>query len=191
MNFSIISYLFWGIVKQTTTCSQCHKILYNFQYFQYLSFPLYNHSKGRFNFYNGLKDYTKKEILKGDNKFYCQICHGLREAQVKSVIYYPPKYLLINFDYGKDKIYKPTSIDFGSSIYITKEFLNPGIDSANYDLVAVSSHIGSSGSMGHYIAFCKDPNHNWHKFNDSSHSFCKFEDTYNYSPYLLIYKKIN
>ena len=190
MNFSIISYLFWGIVKQTTICSTCRSTLYNFQYFHYLSFPLYNHIK-RFNIYNGLKDYTKKEILKGDNKFYCQICRGLREAEVKSVIYYLPQYLLINFDYGKDKKYKPASIDFGSSICITKEFLSFDIGSVNYDLIAVSSHIGSSGSSGHYIAFCKDPQNNWHKFNDSSHSLCNFEETYNYSPYLLIYKKIN
>ena len=190
MNFSIISYLFWGIVKQATICSTCRRTLYNFQYFHYLSFPLYNYIE-RFNIYNGLKDYTKKEILKGDNKFYCQICRGLREAEVKSVIYYLPQYLLINFDYGKDKKYTPARIDFGSSICITKEFLSFDIGSVNYDLIAVSSHIGSSGSSGHYIAFCKDPQNNWHKFNDSSHSLCKFEETYNYSPYLLIYKKIN
>ena len=181
MNFSIISYLFWGIVKQATICSACGRTLYNFQYFHYLSFPLYNYIE-RFNIYNGLKDYTKKEILKGDNKFYCQICRGLREAEVKSVIYYLPQYLLINFDYGKDKKYKPASIDFGSSICITKEFLSFDIGSVNYDLIAVSSHIGSSGSSGHYIAFCKDPQNNWHKFNDSSHSLCTFEETYNYSP---------
>ena len=46
MNFSIISYLFWGIVKQTTTCFECKNKLYNFQYFHYLSFPLYNYAKG-------------------------------------------------------------------------------------------------------------------------------------------------
>ena len=191
LNFSIISYLFWGIVKQITICYTCKNNLFNFQYFQYLSFPLYSYSKGRFNIYNGLKDYTKKEILKGDNKFYCQKCGGLREAEVQSGIYYPPQYLLINFDYGKDKKYKPIKIDFGAVIFITKEFLNSHIESVNYDLVAVSSHIGSSGSSGHYIAFCKDPNNIWHKFNDSSHDTCKFEDTYNYSPYLLIYKKTN
>ena len=190
LNFSIISYLFWGIVKQITTCYTCQNKLYNFQYFQYLTFPLYSYTK-RFNIYNGLKDYTKKEILKGDNKFYCQKCRGLREAEVKSGIYYPPQYLLLNFDYGKDKKYNPIRIDFGATIYITKEFLNSYIEEANYELVAVSSHIGSSGRSGHYIAFCKDPNNIWHKFNDSSHDICKFEDTYNYSPYLLIYKKIN
>jgi len=193
LNFSIISYLFWGIVKQTTICSQCHKQLYNFQYFQYLSFPLYNYTNIRFNFYRGLKDYTKPEILQGDNQFYCQFCRGLRNATVESKIFYPSPYLLINLDYGKDKKYNPKEIDFGSTVCITKEFLNNNIPEAYYDLVAVSTHIGSSGNTGHYIAFCKDPSDEeiWHKFNDSSHSLCKFEETYKYSPYLLIFKKKN
>ena len=193
LNFSIISYLFWGIVKQTTICSQCHKQLYNFQYFQYLSFPLYNYANKRFNFYKGLKDYTKPELLQGDNQFYCQFCRGLRNATVESKIFYPSPYLLINLDYGKDKKYNPKEIDFGSTVCITKEFLNNNIPEAYYDLVAVSTHIGSSGNTGHYIAFCKDPSDEeiWHKFNDSSHSLCKFEETYKYSPYLLIFKKKN
>ena len=193
LNFSIISYLFWGIVKQTTICSQCHKQLYNFQYFQYLSFSLYNYTNIRFNFYRGLKDYTKPEILQGDNQFYCQFCRGLRNATVESKIFYPSPYLLINLDYGKDKKYNPKEIDFGSTVCITKEFLNNNIPEAYYDLVAVSTHIGSSGNTGHYIAFCKDPSDEeiWHKFNDSSHSLCKFEETYKYSPYLLIFKKKN
>ena len=193
LNFSIISYLFWGIVKQTTICSQCHKQLYNFQYFQYLSFSLYNYTNIRFNFYRGLKDYIKPELLQGDNQFYCQFCRGLRNATVESKIFYPSPYLLINLDYGKDKKYNPKEIDFGSTVCITKEFLNNNIPEAYYDLVAVSTHIGSSGNTGHYIAFCKDPSDEeiWHKFNDSSHSLCKFEETYKYSPYLLIFKKKN
>ena len=191
MNFSIISYLFWGIVRQVTKCFKCQSILYNFQYFQYLSFPLYKYKGTKFNIYKGLKDYTEVELLKGDNKFYCQICGGLREAKVRSGIFYPPQYLLINFDYGKDKIYNPININFGSTIYISQEFLVSGLKTANYDLVAVSSHIGTSGRAGHYIAFCKDSQNNWHKFNDSSHSICSFNETKNYSPYLLIYKKIS
>ena len=192
LNFSIISYLFWGIVKQTTICMKCKSLLYNFQYFQYLSFPLYSYKDGRFNFYRGLKEYTKEEILSGDNQFYCQVCNNLRDAKVESKICYTSPYLIINLDYGKGKKYNPNSIDFGSTIFITKEFLNKNIPEAQYQLVAVSTHMGSSGNAGHYIAFCKDPKDDkiWHKFNDSSHSLCKFEDTYSYSPYLLIFKKL-
>ena len=110
---------------------------------------------------------------------------------IRSGIFYPPQYLLINFDYGKDKRYNPTNIDFGSTIYISQEFLASGLKMVNYDLVAVSSHIGTSGRTGHYIAFCKDSQDKWHKFNDSSHSTCSFNETKSYSPYLLIYKKVS
>jgi hypothetical protein len=44
LNFSIISRLFYGILKSKTVCSGCGNILYNFQYFQFLSFPLFNFS---------------------------------------------------------------------------------------------------------------------------------------------------
>lgn len=76
---------------------------------------------------------------------------------------------------------------------MTKEFLIKNIREVNYDLVAVCTHMGSSGIGGHYIAYCKDPIQEslWHKFNDASHSLCSFEETKKNSPYLLIFKKTN
>ena len=193
LNFSIISYLFWGIVKQTTKCDKCQKKLYNFQYFQYLSFPLYHFANKKFNLYLGLKEYIQPEILNGDNQFFCQICNNLRDAKVVSQICYTSPYLIINLDYGKNKKYIPIEIDFGSIICMTKEFLIKNIREVNYDLVAVCTHMGSSGIGGHYIAYCKDPIKEslWHKFNDASHSLCSFEETKKNSPYLLIFKKTN
>ena len=189
MNFSIISYLFWGIVKQTTVCKVCSYNLYNYQYFQYLSFPLYNYQKGKFNFYSGLKDYIRPELLSGDNQFFCQYCRCLRDADIYSKIFYTSPYLIINLDYGKGKKYNPNEIDFGSVIYLTKEFLDKEINEATYELMAVTTHLGHSGNSGHYIAFCKDHQNNWHKFNDSTHSICTFEETKSNSPYLLLFKK--
>ena len=190
LNFSIISYLFWGIVKQMTICKSCNNKLYNFQYYQYLSFPLYKYSHKKFNLYNGLKDYITEETLCGDNQFYCQICKGLKDASIYSKIYYTSPYLLINFDYGKNKIYVPKGFNFGEIICLNNQFLSINTADTNYQLIAVSSHIGSSGNTGHYITFCKDTtSENWYKYNDSSVSICSFEDTKSYSPYLLLYKK--
>ena len=191
MNFSIISYLFWGIVKQTTICKECKSTLFNFQYFQYLSFPLYRYANTKFNIYRGLKDYIAEEILTGDNQFYCQKCQNLRDAKIFSKIYYTSPYLLINLDYGKNKIYIPKEIDYGSIIILSKEFLEIKAADVTYDLIAVSSHIGSSGNSGHYITYCRDiKSDSWYKFNDSSVSKCDFENTKEYSPYLLLFKKV-
>jgi ubiquitin C-terminal hydrolase len=191
MNFSIISYLFWGIVKQTTICKVCKSTLFNFQYFQYLSFPLYRYANTKFNIYRGLKDYIAEEILTGDNQFYCQKCQNLRDAKIFSKIYYTSPYLLINLDYGKNKIYIPKEIDYGSIIILSKEFLEIKAGEITYNLIAVSSHIGSSGNSGHYITYCRDiKSDSWYKFNDSSVSKCDFENTKEYSPYLLLFKKV-
>ena len=192
LNFSIISYLFWGIVKQTTTCKGCKNNFYNYQYYQYLSFPLYKYAKDKFNLYKGLKDYVSEEILKGDNQFYCQHCRCLRDAKIFSNIYYTAPYLLINFDYGKNKKYNPKTIDFGSTIYLDKTFLDENIQ-VNYELIAVSTHLGDSGNSGHYITYCKDisSENTWYKFNDSSVSLSSFEETKKNSPYLLLFKKGN
>jgi len=61
LNLSIISYLFYGIIKSITICHKCKSNLYNFQYFQFLSFPTYHFDNKRFNLYQGLKEYTKPE----------------------------------------------------------------------------------------------------------------------------------
>ena len=191
LNFSIISYLFYGIMKSKTVCSECKNMFYNFQYFQFLSFPLSKYNRDYFNLYMGFKDFAKEELLTGDNKYFCQICKDFRDAKVNCKIVYTSPYLLINLDYGKNKKYQPSSIDFGIMIDLT-DFVVDEFDERTYELIAVSSHIGESGKMGHFITYCRDyreKGKDWHRFNDSVHDKCEFKDIKQYSPYLLLYKK--
>ena len=189
LNLSIFSYLFYGITKSSTQCSFCNKILYNFQYFQFLSFPTFKYDEGEFNIYQGFKDFIKEENMKGDNQCYCQNCKGLRDAKITSVIFYPPPYLIINFDYGKGKKYKPKKIVFGEIIDLSG-FTDEKCKTNNYELIAVSTHIGPSGNSGHYIAYCKNiEEKKWHYFNDSNHKICDFKEVNSNSPYLLIFKR--
>ena len=128
--------------------------------------------------------------MKGDNQCYCQKCKSLKNAQVTSIIYYTPPYLIINFDYGKNKKYIPNEVDFGGRIDLTS-FVDSRCEEKEYELIAVSTHIGSSGSGGHYIAYCKNRNNNkWYKFNDSYVKETIFEEVNSYSPYFLIFKRI-
>ena len=60
-----------------------------------------------------------------------------------------------------------------------------------YQISGVCTHLGSSGSSGHYIAYCKHrENGNWYNFNDSSCRPCSKTDIYYGSPYLLLYEQI-
>ena len=59
LNLSIFSYLFYGILLSNTKCSGCDTILYNYQYFQFISFPAFNFDNKYFNIYSGLKEFIK------------------------------------------------------------------------------------------------------------------------------------
>ena len=191
LNLSIISYLFYGVHKSTTICKGCNSILYNFQYFQFLSFPTFNFKNDKFNIYKGFKEFVKPEIMSGDNQCYCQKCKGLRDAKVTTKIYYTPPYLIINIDYGKNKRYSPSEVTFGGIIDI-KDFVDEKnwSPSIQYKLIAVNTHLGRSGSSGHYITYCQNNEDKWYEFNDSSVSETKFEKVNSNSPYVLIYKKL-
>ena len=190
LNFSIFSYLFYGINKSITICSGCQSVLYNFQFFHFLSLPTYNYKKNFFNIYKGLKDISKVEYLAGDNQFYCQNCKDLKDAKVKTIIYHTPPYLIINIDYGKNKKYKPHVIEFGEVIDLTG-FVDKSVTEKTYKLICVCSHIGRSGDSGHYITYCKDKDDVWHEFNDSTHTENIDKEKINkHSPYILIYQRI-
>ena len=191
LNLSIISYLFYGIHKTRTICKGCNNIFYNFQFFQFLSFPTFNFKDKTFNLYQGFKEFIKPEMMSGDNKCYCQKCKGLRDAQVSTKIYSSPPYLIIDIDHGKNKKYKPKKINFGGFIDI-KEFAdeNNKMPSIQYKLIVVCTNIGRPGSSGHYITYCQNNENKWYEFNDSSVAETKFEEVNSNSPFILIYKKL-
>jgi len=86
LNLSIISYLFYGINKSITICKGCNCTIYNFQYFQFLTFPTFHFKDETFNVYQGFKEFITPEIMSGENQLYCQKCKGLRDAKVTTKI---------------------------------------------------------------------------------------------------------
>ena len=192
-NFSIISDLFYGTSENITKCESCKKYIYNFQKFEFLSFGVFKYDKKDFNLYDGFNDYTRIDKLTGDNQYYCNFCKKLCDADISTKILSPPKYLLINIDYGKNKIYMPRSFKYDDEIDISKYLSSNFGKQFKYRILAVCSHFGYSGMSGHYIAFCKNKENNkWFKFNDSFVSQCSRDEISNGgNPYLLLYEKLN
>ena len=189
LNLSIISYLFYGILKSISICKDCHQTSFNFQYFTILSFPTFNFKNEKFNIYNGFKEFIKPELMNGDNKCYCQKWKDFREAKVTTTIYCSPLYLIINIDYGKNKKNIPREVSFGGAIDITDFADKSNNHSILYKLIAICKHIGKIGSSGHYVTYCQNNKDKWYEFNDSSVTETKFEELNSNSPYILIYKK--
>ena len=191
-NFSIISDLFYGTSENTTKCLSCEKFIYNFQKFEFLSFGVLKYQNKEFNLYNGFDDYIKIDRLAGDNQYYCNYCKKLCDADIYTKIFKPPKNLLINIDYGKNKKYMPKFIKYDDEIDITKYLNDYSGKPIRYKILGICSHFGDSGSYGHYIAFCRNKqNSKWYKFNDAMVSECGIEEIKRSgNPYLLLYEKI-
>ena len=191
-NNSIISNLFFGTSENLTICEVCKKIIYNFQKFEFLTFGVFKYNRREFNLYNGFDDYCKPSKLTGDNQYYCNNCKKLCDALISTKILFPPEHLLINIDYGKNKMYMPSSIKYDHEIDITKYLSFNYGRKVKYRIMSVCSHYGISGSFGHYIAYCRDRNSKWYQFNDSIISECDANQIrYGGNPYLLLYERID
>ena len=190
-NFSKISQLFYGTYETTIICSVCKNNFYSYQKFEFLSFSTFKYKNNKFNILDGFKDIEEKQKLTGNNQYMCPKCKKLVDAETFNKIIEPPIKLILNIDYGKNKIYNVIALNFDDELDIT-EFLSFKLEkNIKYRLCSVCTHIGVSGERGHYIAYCKnDKNNKWYKFNDSSCGECKNYEIYNDNPYLLIYEKI-
>jgi ubiquitin C-terminal hydrolase len=130
--------------------------------------------------------------LTGDNQYFCQICQAFCDWQICCRIIHPPSKLVINIDYGINKRFKVKKLVFEEIIDITNYIdFNFG-KRIKYQISGICTHLGSSGSSGHYIAFCRNKsNGKWYNFNDSSYNECYKKTAFSRgNPYLLIYEQI-
>ena len=90
---------------------------------------------------------------------------------------------------SQDVIEIPKNVIFDEEIDITNYINFDFGKRIRYRIICVCTHLGSSGSYGHYIAFCRHRlTGKWYKFNDSSCSQCSLNEIYGGSPYLLLYE---
>ena len=137
-----------------------------------------------FNYYN-----NNKNQLTGMNKIRCNKCNNQTDATQWNSIYSLPDILIINLSRGKGNEHK-VGISYSETIDL-KEYVEINNDSFIYDLRCIVTHIGPSGTAGHYISFCFLESYNkWFKFDDSIVSESNFKDASSFGDsYILFYQK--
>ena len=209
-NNSIISNLFYGFFESSLQCLSCGSTKYSFQSFNIQIIPLikahqyklkkYNNNNSiPLNINDALESLAQNEHFTGDNKIYCNNCKQISEAFHHQKIFRTPKYLIIVLNRGKGNLDYKGEFEFSSQLDLTNLVTDPS-SPKKYYLTGVISHIGESGSSGHFIAFCRNQNRNlFHCYNDASvFQLKKNDDAYGknqpkdiYSrrtPYILFYK---
>ena len=122
------------------------------------------------NLFDAFYNQQKLENLDGNNMIYCNRCKCLTNGLHQQVIFNLPSVLIIilnrgknNKDFNEEFTFPPT-IDFSNLNIIH----NQNNVYKKYYLSGVITHLGESGTAGHFISYCR---------NSSTSNFLCYNDT--------------
>ncbi|EPS66070.1 hypothetical protein M569_08707, partial [Genlisea aurea] len=158
---------FEGILTNETRCLCCETVSARDETFLDLSIDVQQNCS----ITGCLKNFSSTETLLGDEKFFCDKCSSLQEAEKRMKIKRPPQVLVIHlkrFKYleplGR---YKKLSyrVAFPHELKLSSNTVEDG--DVEYSLFAVVVHVGSGPNHGHYVSLVKSHNH-WLFFDDEN-----------------------
>jgi ubiquitin carboxyl-terminal hydrolase 9/13 len=160
--------IFEGVLTSETRCLTCETASQRDETFLDLSIDLEEHSSVT----SCLQSFSAEEMLCERNKFHCDHCGGLQEAEKRMKVKKLPKVLTLHlkrFKYTED--YSRLQKLFHRVVYPYHLRLFNTTDDAEdpdrmYELYAVVVHIGGNAYHGHYVAVIKTKDRGWLLFDD-------------------------
>ena len=193
----LVHRVFGGESKITYQCAQCNNSSHNTDKFRdlQLCFPEEIQENQEVTVQNLIDYYLMPEKLTGDNKYRCEKCMNLCDAQRLIKILQAPAHLILtlkHFRYDSEsrlraKLRHKVTYD---EIVKLRVFDAPV---ETYRLYAAVVHSGYSMDYGHYFTYACDSKQQWYRFNDSYVSSTTLEDFKRLeppdTPYILFYEK--
>lgn len=167
---NFIKTLFQGTLTYRIKCLTCDNVTCRDEPF--LDFPIEVQDDEETDIQALLRSYQQREMLSGSNKFYCDECSGLQEAERRVGLKQLPHTLALHlkrFKYSEkqncniklfNKIHYPLKLDVCSSFCSSV--------SKKYDLTGIVVHMGGGPQHGHYVSLCKNDNFGWLLFDDET-----------------------
>lgn len=160
--------LFEGTLTSETQCLTCEKVSQRDEVFLDLSVDLDQHSSVT----SCLRKFSAEEMLCERNKFYCDNCGGLQEAEKRMKIKRLPRILALHlkrFKYTEDlqrlqKLFHRVVYPYHLRLFNTTDDAED--PDRLYELYAVVVHIGGGPYHGHYVAIIKTEDRGWLLFDD-------------------------
>lgn len=161
--------IFQGKLVNETRCLQCETVTRREEVFMDLSLEIDQNCSVT----SCLRNFSATEMLDKDDKFFCDHCCCLQEAQKRLLIKQAPTCLILHlkrFKYveAQGKMRKLMyRVVFPLELKLSNTTADAaGVDSP-YSLAAVVVHVGSGPTHGHYVSLIKSHN-NWLFFDDES-----------------------
>ena len=160
--------LFEGTLTSETKCLTCENVSQRDEPFLDLSVDLEEHSSVT----SCLRKFSQEEMLYEKNKFHCDRCGGLQEAEKRMKIKRLPKILALHlkrFKYTEDlarlqKLFCRVVYPYHLRLFNTTDDAED--PDRLYELYAVVVHIGGGPYHGHYISIIKTQDRGWLLFDD-------------------------
>lgn len=191
--------LFEGSLRYRVKCLTCDNITTRDE--KFLDFPIEVQGRNGTNVQDVLRKYSQREMLNGSNKFYCDVCSGLQEAERMVGIKDLPNTLLLHikrFKYSEEEqanIKLFNNINYPLHLEMSSTFGSANTN--NYSLSGLVVHLGGGPQHGHYVALCKTPKYGWLLFDDEMVETVDEKDVLNFAggtesmstAYMLMYTK--
>ncbi|XP_073289125.1 ubiquitin carboxyl-terminal hydrolase 3 isoform X2 [Primulina huaijiensis] len=160
------SYMHQGILTNETRCLCCETVTARDETFLDLSLDIEQNSS----ITSCLKNFSSTETLNAEDKFFCDKCCSLQEAQKRMKIKKPPHILVIHLKRFKyiEQLSRYKKLSYRVVFPIELKLSNTVEDAdAEYSLFAIVVHVGSGPNHGHYVSLVKSHNH-WLFFDDEN-----------------------
>ncbi|KAK6438454.1 hypothetical protein LTR95_005339 [Oleoguttula sp. CCFEE 5521] len=160
--------LFEGLLTSETRCLTCENTSQRDEAFLDLSVDLSAHTSVT----SCLRKFSEEEMLCERNKFHCDNCGGLQEAEKRMKIKRLPRILALHlkrFKYTEDlqrlqKLFHRVVYPFHLRLFNTTDDAED--PDRLYELYAVVVHIGGGPYHGHYVSIIKTEDRGWLLFDD-------------------------
>ncbi|KAF8940005.1 hypothetical protein BGZ58_008050 [Dissophora ornata] len=189
--------LFEGQLTNEIKCLTCEKTTNRAESFMDLSLDIEQNSSVT----SCLRQFSASEMLCHKDKFYCDECCGLQEAEKRMKIQVLPNILSLHLKRFKyqEALQKYVKLSYRVSFPMELRLFNTVDDMEDpdriYDLNAFVVHVGSGPHHGHYVAVVKDQDR-WLLFDDETVETIDESDIHRYfgdsaqlgSGYVLFYQ---
>lgn len=197
---SLVHRVLGGECQITYQCAQCDTSSRNTDKFRdlQLCFPEEIQENQEVSVQDLINYYLTPEKLTGENKYRCDKCTKLCDAQRIITILQAPAHLILtlkHFRYDFDTRLRTKlrhKVVYNDTIQLPVSAI-PHTVAETYHLYAAVVHSGYSMDYGHYFTYACDSKQSWYKFNDSFVTQTTFEDFKSLkppdTPYILFYEK--
>ncbi|KAK9468176.1 hypothetical protein V1512DRAFT_97214 [Lipomyces arxii] len=163
-----VNELFKGLLTSETKCLTCENVSRRDEQFLDLSIDLEQHSSVT----SCLRQFSASEMLCESNKFHCDCCGGLQEAEKRMKIKRMPRILALHlkrFKFTEDmqrnvKLFHRVVFPYHLRLFNTTDDVQD--PDRIYELYSVVVHIGGGPYHGHYVSIVKTEHTGWVLYDD-------------------------